>query len=196
MSITTNPYYSEKKDFRSSRNKFIWLNSHGALLKGLDIVIDLFLTLNDSELYVCGNLNRDILFYDYYQKKVNNSRNIFFLNWVDTNSSEFKGIVDKCAFVIGSSFSEGGGGSILNLMAMGLIPIITDSVSIDLPEKTGFYFDQNDIKSFFNVLDVIRCCGDDQLASMSKNSYQFIIDNHLLEHFKDSFRNFLRLQKC
>ena len=192
MSITTSPSYNEHKDFNKAKFKFLWLNSHGALLKGLDVIIELFRSLPECHLYICCKLSADSEFFEYYGEIINDSKNIHLVGWLDITTDSFQSISDQCAWVISSSFSEGGGGSILNCMAKGLIPIIAKSVSIDLMPELGYYFESDDVNDLKNQITTITQLSTEKLRKLSFNSYGFVLKNHTKTEFKNRYKKFLQ----
>jgi glycosyltransferase involved in cell wall biosynthesis len=191
MSVTTEPSPVRDRNYSSAKKKFLWLNSHGALLKGMDIVIDAFALMPDLELHICSNLERDSEFIASVSSQLSAAPNIKMEGWVDINSSAFNNLVAECGWIINTSFSEGGGGSTLNCMAKGLIPVASRSASITLPGNTGFYIEDNNASSLVALLKTISVLPDDVLKEMSFNAYNFIAANHTLENFKKKYKEFL-----
>ena len=191
MSVTTTPEIITERNYLLAKTKFVWLNSHGALLKGLDVVIDAFTLLPELTLYVCGNMERDSQFLETVASQLSQASNIKFAGWVELDSDEFKKIVTDCAWIINTSFSEGGGGSTLNCMAKGLIPVLSKSSSISLPDQTGFYIKHNNAENLSNLLQTISILPDEALKELSNNAVDFIGTNHTVENFKKKYKNFL-----
>ena len=191
MSVTVQPAFVTDKNFSSSKNKFLWLNSHGALLKGLDVLINVFQASPQYELFICCSESEDQQFFNALKIELAAAPNIHLTGWVDVAGSFYKELISQCCWVISTSWSEGGGGSILNCMANGLIPVIAKSCSITLPANCGFYVDNENIDSITNSLSEITTISDDILAAMSESSVAFIRENHSLENFKNKYREFL-----
>jgi glycosyltransferase involved in cell wall biosynthesis len=191
MSVTTEPEIIKERNYATARKKFIWLNSHGALLKGLDIVIDAFSKMPELEIDICGNAERDSGFINAISRQLSAAPNIKMEGWVDTNGEAFKKLVTDCAWIINASFSEGGGGSTLNGMAKGLIPVISKSSSITLPAKTGFYIENNNAAAVVDLLKTVTELPDDELKERSLNAVNFIATNHTLQNFKIKYKEFL-----
>jgi glycosyltransferase involved in cell wall biosynthesis len=191
MSVTVEAEEMKERDFQTAKRKFIWLNSHGALLKGLDMVIEVFLMMPELELYICGNMDRDTIFLKAIQDQLKSAPNIKIEGWVDVKSEKFKKLAIECAWVISLSFSEGGGGSTLNCMAKGLIPLISKSSSITLPPKTGFYFEYNDVSAVRELLKNVIGLGKEELDERSLNSVNFIESHHTVENFRNKYKEFL-----
>lgn len=190
MSVSSTPELLSR-DFSKARKRAIWLNSHGALLKGLDIAIEAFLNIPEAELLVCGDLEKDQVFFHSIKQKLLNAPNIQLLGWQNLDSIEFKQLASSCAWIINTSFSEGGGGSTLNCMAKGLIPVISRSASITLPEETGFYIEQNDAEHLTSLINEVSKLSEQSMELMSRNSYDFIKKNHTLENFRARYKDFL-----
>jgi glycosyltransferase involved in cell wall biosynthesis len=191
MSVTTEPEIIEGRNYTKAKKRFLWLNSHGALLKGLDMVLEAFMMRPELQLFVCGNTGRDAEFMNTMQSRIAHASNITMEGWVDMKGERFKTLVAECGWVVSASFSEGGGGSILNAMAKGLIPVISTSSSITLPRKTGFYLENNNAASIVDLLKTVSELPDDELREMSLNAVNFIATHHTLEIFKSKYKDFL-----
>jgi glycosyltransferase involved in cell wall biosynthesis len=191
MSVTTNPEIILGRDYGKAKSKFIWLNSHGALLKGLDVVIDAFRRLPHLELHICCNIQHDAVFFDAMNLQA--CSNIFLEGWVDIHSDKFLTLAENCAWIICTSFSEGGGGSTLNCMGKGLIPVLSRASSISLPKNTGFYLEENNSETLFSLLNEISMLEEVDLEMMSQASYRFIMANHTVQNFKLNYKKFLSL---
>lgn len=191
MSVTTTPEIITDRNYTLAKSKFLWLNSHGALLKGLDIVIDTFKMLPHLDLYICGDFETSTQFEKDLDSQLSNARNINFVGWVDTDGKDFKNITRDCAWVVGTSFSEGGGGSILNCMAKGLIPVVSRTSSLTLPDNTGFYLEKNDATTLAGLISNVAVLPDAKLKEMSHNAYNFVASNHTIENFRNKYKAFL-----
>jgi len=191
MSVTTVPEILSERDLARATNNFLWLNSHGALLKGLDIAIDAFKMLPHLRLYICMDMEKDAAFLNYMRAALPEQSNINFMGWVDTDGADFKELATNCAWVIGTSFSEGGGGSTLNCMAKGMIPVVSRSSSLTLPDNTGFYLEQNDAATLAGLISELVVLPAAQLKERSDNAYHFVTSNHTIDNFKDKYKAFL-----
>lgn len=190
MSVTAKPELCQRT-VEVARKHFVWLNSHGALLKGLDVVLEAFMECPDLTLSVCGDLQKDHEFFDALSERLSSAKNIKLLGWVNVDSPGFEKLVSSAAWVVSASFSEGGGGSILNCMAKGLVPIISRSSSITLPANTGFYVDQNEPTALREMIKKASALPTSEIEKMSRNAYEFICSNHTLENFKARFKELI-----
>lgn len=191
MSVTITSDEVKHRNYITSKNKFVWLNSHGFLLKGLDVVVDAFIHLPSLELYICTDLSKEPEFYNHIQSVIKKHSNIKYWGWIDTEDFKFNELCNKSTWVISASFSEGGGGSILNCMAKGLIPIISRSTSIELPENTGFYLDLINPNELVSLIKKCIMLSEDELRIRSNNILNFVKLNHTLPSFRKNYKWFL-----
>lgn len=193
ISVTTNSDNLATLKVSERKKNFLWFNSAGFLLKGLDIVLDTFINLPNCTLYVCGNFEREAQFLNSYNEKLKECTNIKMIGWVDVESVSFLHLIESCAWVINTSFSEGGGGSTLNCMAKGLIPIASRSASIDIVEKeTGFILEQNSSASLTQLINTLIDLPDEVIETCSKNAAGYTSNFHSKDNFKESYIRFLR----
>jgi glycosyltransferase involved in cell wall biosynthesis len=61
---------------------------------------------------------------------LNRHPNLHYLGWVDVASASFAKIANNCIGQVYPSASEGGGGSVAQLLHFGLIPIVTQTATV------------------------------------------------------------------
>lgn len=193
ISVTTTFDEIESGEIHERKNNFLWFNSAGFLLKGLDIVLDAFINLPNCNLYVCGNFDREKNFINTYAGKLKACTNIKMIGWVDVDSKSFLEITAKCLWIVNTSFSEGGGGSTINCMAKGLIPIATRSASIDIVDnETGFHLTQNSAEGLTHLIHDLIKLPEDRLRKCAVNAREYTHTFHTIENFKSSYKSFLK----
>lgn len=121
-----------KKDFASSRNKFLFFSGGGNVHKGLDLLLEAFVGV-DAHLYICQDIRPD--FFEVYRHELEDYPNIHLVRWIVMRSPKFYELVNKCAYVILPSCSEGCAGSVVECMHHGLIPVVSREATIE----TGNY---------------------------------------------------------
>lgn len=119
------------------KTTFLYMSNQGALRRGLDLAIDSFSEL-PYDLIICSPSHTEKQFFDYYAKIIDRCENIHYMGYVDTTSEQFHLIVDKSDFAFLPSCSEGESGSVLNLMAFGLLPVVTENVGFENVDRYGF----------------------------------------------------------
>lgn len=115
---------------KSPRN-FLFFASQPQVLKGLDLLLEVFSRNPGVTLYVCSLFNREPDFCALYQQELFHCRNIKPLGFLATSSSEFGEIVKRCSYMILPSCSEGISGSALTAMSAGLIPILSRECGLE-----------------------------------------------------------------
>lgn len=118
------------------RKQFVWMGSNGSILKGLDLVLDYFIGHKEFTLHVIGNIDHD--FYSVYKNQINSSTNIHYHGFMDMNDPHFIKIAYQCSCIIFPSCSEGMPGSVINMMKLGLIPIVAKWCSFDKIDVLGY----------------------------------------------------------
>ncbi len=113
------------------RQSFIFFSGGGNIHKGLDLVLDAF-EGSQNELYICSILDPE--FETYYKDLLYHSPNIHYVGLVEPRSQQFYEVMDKCAFTILPSCSEGSPGSVVECMQQGLVPIVSNEAHIDVAD--------------------------------------------------------------
>ena len=127
---------------KRDKKKFLYFGGNGALVKGLDLLIETFSRLEYLELYICGPLT-EADFFGYYSDLILSSKNIHLIGFVKVAGKKFNKITSKCGFVILPSASEGTASSVVTCMRRGLIPVVTRECGVDIGD---FGFRVNDIE--------------------------------------------------
>ena len=133
------PALPEKLKLRAASNfklknpcSFAYIGGNGCICKGLDLVIDAFNRLEDSdaELHIF-TVTTESDFLNIYQPIIDNNPNINFHGFKSITSKYFYRILSKVSYVVQPSAAEGTSTSVLAGMRLGLIPIVNDENGID-----------------------------------------------------------------
>lgn len=181
-----------KKNWNTASKNYIWFGSHGAIHKGLDLVLDAFLE-NDGgglNLHICGNIKNETRFFDCYKERIDAVDYIHYHGNVDINSKLFEDLMLTCGFIIFPSISEGNSPSVITCMANGgIIPIVTASADIDITHY-GIEIKEPTSKS---VLEAVRISQELTLTELQTQATEILKTSQLCHTF-GSFRNELRKQ--
>ena len=172
----------EDKNFEEAKNNYLWFGNSGLIHKGLDLVLDVFKTLPHLHLHVCGPIENELKFKKAYYDELYNTVNIHTYGFVKIDTSLFKEILNKCAFIIFPSCSEGGGASVLNVCGNGgLIPIVTKEVSIDI-DSFGLLIDSLEQSSVMKAIEDSQKLSINELMTLSektgKKISKFTLENY------------------
>ncbi len=151
---------SESKDFEFAKQRFLFFASASQMQKGLDLLLEIFPQHPDLHLYVCSLFKMEKDFCDCYYKELYETPNIHPIGWVQVNSPQFYFLIDRCAYVILPTCSEGQPGSVVHCMQAGLIPIVTAEAGIDT-EDFGIKLSGDDIEVIEStVIELSQLPGD------------------------------------
>jgi hypothetical protein len=179
------------KDFNKAKKHFLWFGSSGLIHKGLDLLLDIFSKREDIHLHVCGPLGGEPEFTKTYGNELFNSSNIHYHGFVLLNSALFKELLQKCAFVIFPSCSEGGGAAVLTVCGNGgLIPLLSKEASIDI-DDFGFVFDKIIIESIRTVIDKVLLLPENVIKEMTIKCHCIISQKHSQTNYAKELRKCL-----
>jgi len=182
-------YDISKKNWDKAKTRFLWFGGKGAVLKGLDLLLDVFEERPEFELYVCGKVEKD--FEKVFWNELHETPNIHYLGWVSIDSNTMMELAENCAFVILPSISEGGcPGGVINMMRLGLIPI-TSSIASGVG-GSGYVLSDLSVASITEVLDAINHKNENDLAQKARDSQKYASEEFTLASFQNSFRNSLQ----
>ena len=175
------------RDIEITKKNYLWFGSSGLVHKGLDICLEYFSRRNDLSLHVCGPIEKD--FFDVFSDMINH-KNIYFHGHVDVQSDKFVEIAGQCLFTIMPTCSEGQSTSLLTAMGGGLIPISSHYSGFDV-DKFGFLIKSLNIKDMEQTIAKVSAESNENLASLSKNSQQYIFGNHQIDNFEMNLKQLL-----
>ncbi len=179
-----------RKNWKEARTRFLWFGSSGAVHKGLDILLDIFKKHKELELYVCGDVKSEKDFVDLYKDELFSCENIHLIGWVNPDSPEYEELVERCAFTVLPSCSEGMNGAVPTGMHSGLIPLVSLESGLDL-DGIGCVFPKNDIATIEKVLLDFSGRSAGWIRGEAEKSFIYAKENYTLEIFEQDFRNAL-----
>jgi len=163
--ITTDLVCLEQK----SPKKFLYFGGNGNIVKGLDLVIEVFAGLPDLELYICAPENEGD-FNEAYKELLTQCPNIHFLGFIRIGGKVFNEITSQCGYIIFPSCSEGIATSVVTCMRRGLIPVVTRESGIDVRDF-GYLIEDVRIEKLQALIQRISEVKGDELYRRSVQSY-------------------------
>lgn len=177
-----------KKQKFSSKN-YLWFAGKGNILKGLDLVIDFFLKNDNLNLFIVGDLDKS--FKHYYFNKIKKSKNIFYKGFLPINSNELINLAYECSFVVLPSSSEGMPGSIINMMKLGLIPIVSKYASCVNEKATEIIINNICAEGLKEAIYKSQRFDKDELIKSFKTNHKFASENFNEDTFQNDFKKAL-----
>ena len=145
--------------------EFLWLNSFGAVLKGLDLAIEAVLADERLVLNIVGLVDQEADFAALYREALNGHPRIRRHGYLATDSARFQAIAERCAAFLLPSASEGMSGSAATCLQLGLYPIVSRESGIDLPAGSGRYLETCSIEEIGQAMADVRAMPGDALAA-------------------------------
>ena len=179
-----------EKDYDRCRYNYMWLGSSGMVHKGLDLVLEAFNSMPGYHLYVCGQVDRESDFNQEYQNELYHTPNIHTIGWIDVSSQEFLTIIKTCVGLIYPSCSEGGGGSVVQSLHAGLIPIISYQSGVTV-DGFGITLKQCTIDEIREAISSLSSLPAERLQEMAKRSWEFANTYHTRENFSKEYEKFV-----
>ncbi len=175
-------FVKESRTYVSNEREFLWYFGGGAVHKGLDLVLDVFLKNKDLKLNIVGNVKSEKDFWQVFEKELTDTPNIFYHGHLHPSSIEFETIIKKVFCFIAPSCSEGISPSVATCLQLGLFPIISRNTGVDLPRENGIYLENCSIDEIEKVVSdayaMPRKDIEDQISECQKYALQkFSRDN-------------------
>ena len=174
----------EHKDFTESRKRFLFYGSVGSVHKGMDLLLEAFLDL-DEELYWVGQIEPHLL--DVYKKELEARPNIHLVGWITLRSKQFYKLMRDCSCVILPSSAEGQVGGVVECMNQGLIPIVSRACVLDV-DDAGIVLESCAIDDIRKTVKMVA----DQPASWHKRRAAKARELACTRHSAGSFAGTLR----
>jgi glycosyltransferase involved in cell wall biosynthesis len=180
----------ENKVFNKVRNNYLWIGSSGMVHKGLDLVLEAFSEMPEYQLTVCGPVKNEKDFNTLYFKELYQTKNINCVDWIDTASKEFEGIINSCIGLVYPSCSEGQAGSVINCMQAGLIPIVSFQSGVDV-DDFGTILRDCTIEEIKQAVRNLSSQPDTILQDKSRRTWEYARQNHSRERFSKTYNDFV-----
>lgn len=184
---TTYPW-QETKDFEACRNRFFWFGGGGMVHKGLDLVLEVFASLPDCHLTICGPVEEEQDFVEAYHRELYETNNIDLVGWVDVSSPKFLQIARECVALIRPSCSEGGGAAVVGGMHAGLIPIVSYESSVDVSSDCGIVLKKSSIEEIRDSVRSVVSLPANRLREMARNTWERARTEHSPERFVEEYK--------
>lgn len=166
------------------RKHFLCLASDGFILKGYDLLIELFNKHPDWTLHFCGgNLHQNLNTYNMKQ-----TENIVDEGYVYVDSARFKELCDLCGAILLFSCSEGMPTSLLTGMRAGLVPITTTGIGMDDVADYAIIVDDYHLDSLEKALEEYIALPEEKYRDLAEKIYSYANETFSLAHFSEVFR--------
>jgi glycosyltransferase involved in cell wall biosynthesis len=189
--------FPEQKDFGTARTNFLWFGGGGAVLKGLDLVIEAFATLPELSLHIVGPLAREEDFTLAYKCELALSNIKYYPRPHISPDGEmcsgdmpFLDIANHCAALIYPSASEGTSGAVVQAMHAGLIPVITKETGIS-EDAPVVICDTPTVESIRDLAMQIAQTDPSELRESAHKAWNYARTRHTKKTFSEAYSRFI-----
>ena len=182
-------YNEKEKKEKFSKNTFLWFGGKGAILKGLDLVLEYFAKKKNYKLHVVGYVEKE--FSHVYKNELFHTENIHFHGYLRIDSKQLKNIALESSFVILPSCSEGVPGSVLNMMRFGMIPIVSKYAGYDILKDYGFCIKDLSLEGISNAIIDAEKLTTTNMINHFQSGYEFVKNNFNIENFRSDVKTIL-----
>ncbi len=185
------------KDFSTTSKNFLWFGGGGAILKGLDLIVEAFAELPQFNLTIIGPSAFEKEFENVYSKELAlpNIRRYPRPRITDTGGVEVNGrdlleYMNECAATIFMSASEGAGASVVQTMQAGLVPIVTPNSGID-ERAGGVIISDPTVEKIKKAVIDFANLPPKKIKEMAHQAWSFAREHHTKEAFTKAYSDFI-----
>jgi glycosyltransferase involved in cell wall biosynthesis len=145
--------------------EFLWLNSFGAVLKGLDLALEAVLADERLVLNIVGLVDQEEDLLALYRDALTGHPRIRSHGYLATDSAMFQRVAERCVAFLLPSASEGMSGSAATCLQLGLYPMLSRESGIDLPAGNGRYLETCAVAEIGQAMADVLAMPADALAA-------------------------------
>lgn len=195
--IDTTVFYPDENMLPKEKIRILFTATELGIRKGFFRIISLWNNLSKSTAY--RNVELVILGQSSYftielETFLKTHSNVSYKDWIDSTSNQYKKILQSSHIVLSLTLEEGQVGAIVEAMATGAVPIITEASGIGIRDNVdGFLikgYDENRLVDAIEHLVQNRKVLDEQ----REKSRQYIIQNHTWTQFDTALKNIIANQ--
>jgi tetratricopeptide (TPR) repeat protein len=178
-------YIKTPATFVPPEREFLWLGSPGAVLKGLDLLLEIFSEHQQWVLNVVGPVNNEPEFEELYRKALYNHQRIRTFGFRRPATDTIREIVDRCFCVVIPSAAEGMSTSVLTCLQIGLYPLISRENGVDIPAGLGTVLDDCSFDSIRTALATVYSMPAQTLAQQIEALQRDAVDRFSRYNFTE-----------
>jgi hypothetical protein len=159
-------------------SEFLWFNGGGAVLKGLDLVLEVFARHPELTLHVVGPYLKERDFVDAYRTELFKTPNIKSHGFLFPADRRFMEIASRVRAFINPSCSEGISTAAITCMQAGMVPVISKNCGISLSDQAGILLAECTVAAIENAILAVAAMGSDGWLSMTENVRRLAGENY------------------
>jgi hypothetical protein len=182
-----NPNISFIESSQKNSKHFIYIAASRHILKGLDLLLEIFSANPSWHLHIFGKLDSEIK--DNFQEYLA-CRNIHQHGYVKMGSRTFTHICKKSMFYISPTCSDSMQGTTLNAMAAGVIPVITRDTGVKL-FGCGYYIKDVSIPALTKQIEKCTKIDDITHKKLSHLALEVVNQHYRPKNFLDAWNKII-----
>jgi len=183
-------YIKSPEEYVPQEREFIWFFGFGAVAKGLDLLLEIFVQNPDLTLNIIGYLEQEPDFIKIYEKELTQYPNIKYHGSMSPLSKKFESIVRKCFCFLAPTCSEGLSPAVATMMQVGLYPIITRQSGAVLPENAGKFIEMISHSEIDAKIKEVYNKKDEELVNEIKQTQSLSLKCYSREQFSKEIKDF------
>lgn len=169
----------------------LWHFGIGAIHKGLDLAVEVFLRNPDWTLEVVSQACGEADFLAVYGEEIRKAGNIRLHGFEFPSSRRFHEIAQRCVAFLGTSCSEGTSTACITSLQHGLVPVVTRDCGLDLEPGLGAMIETESVESIERALAQVLDLPADELARQGRLARKRAAESHSRSSFAHSMRSVL-----
>ena len=171
----------------SRSGSFLFFAGSGSLHKGLDLVLEAWEGRREN-LYVVCQVSPAIA--DYYRGLLSRTGSVHLLGFIPVHSRRFEKLARSCTFSILPSCSEAQPGSVVETMARGCLPLVSDACGLDV-KGFGLSVSQPEVGTVSAAVDLANSWSASELVSRREELGRCVRERHTPMAFRSAAREAL-----
>lgn len=190
--------FPKGKDFFCARKHFLWFGGGGAVLKGLDLILEAFAGLPDLQLTLIGPVFSEKEFCKIYEKELKFPNiTVYEKPYKEKGDAMSKvggryvfDVIKECGAVLGMSASEGGGGATVQAMQAGVFPIVTPNTGIN-ENAPSIVLENPTVGNIRKTVEDFSKIPPEKLEALSRKVWSFTKAHHTRRAYTKELENFI-----
>ncbi|MDD2899711.1 MAG: glycosyltransferase [Desulfuromonadaceae bacterium] len=158
--------------------EFLWFNGGGAVLKGLDLVLEIFARNPELTLHVVGPYLKERDFVAAYRTELFETSNIRSHGFLFPADRRFVDIASRTRAFISPSASEGISTAAITCMQAGLVPIISKNCGISLSGDAGILLEDCTVATIERAVQLIAAEDGDAWSLRAENARRYARESY------------------
>ncbi len=175
---------------RRDPRRFLFLASGGQVLRGLDLLLEVFAGEPGLELVVCGTFGRERDFVRAYRRELFETPNIRAVGFVNVKGPAFRDLQATCGHLLYPAAAEGQSGAVAAALSYGLPCVVSAASGYDDPEVAEF--PDCRIETLRAEVRRLACTPAPLLADRARASVELVRRKYRPAHYAAGIRAALR----